>query len=90
MAKNGQDTKHIRHIARRINLVRNGKECNMYRIYWCEGGLQLEDIATKNVGEDVLDYLYTLRIWFHVERIPGGTGKQQIYPKKRSTIGDHQ
>ena len=23
----------------------------MNRIYWCEGGLQLADIATKNVGE---------------------------------------
>ena len=23
----------------------------MYKIVWCEGGLQLVDIATKNVGE---------------------------------------
>ena len=33
----------------------------------------------------MLDYLYTLRIWFHVEHIPGGTRKQQIYPKRRPT-----
>ena len=33
----------------------------------------------------MLDYLYTLRTWFHVERIPGETGKQQIYPKRRPT-----
>ena len=23
----------------------------MNRIYWCDGGLKLEDISTKNVGE---------------------------------------
>ena len=23
----------------------------MNKIYWCEGGLQLEDIGTKNVSE---------------------------------------
>ena len=23
----------------------------MHKIYWCEGGLKLADIATKNVGE---------------------------------------
>ena len=33
----------------------------------------------------VLDYLYTLLIWFHVEHITGGTGKQQIYLKRRPT-----
>ena len=27
---------------------------------------------------EMLDYLYTLIIWFHVERTPGGTSKQQI------------
>ena len=36
----------------------------------------------------MLDYLYTLKIWFHVERIPGGTGKQQIYPKRRLTTNN--
>ena len=51
MAKNGKDTKHIRHIARRMHLVRNVEKCNMHKIDWCEGGLQLADIGTKNVSE---------------------------------------
>ena len=51
MAKNGKDTKHTSHIARRMNLVRNGEKCKMKKIDWCEGGLQLADIGTKNVSE---------------------------------------
>ena len=51
MAKNGRDTKHTRHISRRMNFVRNGEKCNMHKIEWCEGGLQLADIGTKNVSE---------------------------------------
>ena len=50
-AKNGKDTKHTRHIARRIHLVRNGEKCKMHKIDWCEGGLQLADIDIKNVSE---------------------------------------
>ena len=51
MAKNGRDTKHTRHIARRMHLVRNGDKCKMHKIEWCEGGLQLTDIGTNNVSE---------------------------------------
>ena len=51
MPKNGKDTKHTRHIARRMHFVRNGQKCNMHKIDWCEVGLQLEDIGTKNVSE---------------------------------------
>ena len=51
MAKNGRNTKHTRHIARRINLERNGEKCKMHKIEWFEGGLQLADIGTKNVSE---------------------------------------
>ena len=51
MAKNGKDTKHTRHIASRIHFVRNGEKCNMHKIDWCEVGLQLADIGTKNVSE---------------------------------------
>ena len=51
MAKNGKDTKHTRHIARRIHFVRNGKKCKTKKIDWCEGVLQLADIGTKNVSE---------------------------------------
>ena len=51
MADNGKDTKQTRHIARRMYFVRNGEKCKMHKIDWCEGGLQLLDIAAKNVGE---------------------------------------
>ena len=50
MAKNGKDTKHTRHIARRMHLVRNGEKCKMQKIDWCEGGLQLLDIVANNVS----------------------------------------
>ena len=48
MAKNGKDTKHTRHIARRMYFVRNGDKCNMHKIEWYEGGLQLADILHTN------------------------------------------
>ena len=51
MANNGKDTKHIKHIARIIHFVRNGEKWNMHKIDFCEGGLQLADIGTKNVSE---------------------------------------
>ena len=50
MAKNGKNAKHTRHIARRMHFVRNGEKCKMQKIDWCEGGLQLADIGTKNVS----------------------------------------
>ena len=49
VAKNGNDTKHIRHIERRIHFVRNGEKCKMHKIGWWEGGLHLSEIGTKNV-----------------------------------------
>ena len=52
MVKNGKDTKHPRHISRRMHFVRNGEKFKVHNIYWCEGGLQLTDIDTKNVGEN--------------------------------------
>ena len=51
MAQNGKDTKHNRHIARSMHFVRNGENCKMGKIDWCEGGLLLSDIGTKNVSE---------------------------------------
>ena len=36
MAKNGRDTKHTRHIARRMHFVRNGEKCKMHKIDLCE------------------------------------------------------
>ena len=54
MDKNGKDTKHTRHISRIVNFVRNGGKYNIQNIDWCEGGLQLADIATKNSGKNYL------------------------------------
>ena len=51
MAKNGKDTKHTSHISRIMHFVRNGENCKMHKIDWYEGGLQLADIATHNVGD---------------------------------------
>ena len=51
MANNGRDTKHTRHIGRRMHFVRNGEKCKMHKIEWCEGGMQLADIFTKNVSK---------------------------------------
>ena len=54
MDKNSKDTKQKRHIERRIHLVRNGEKYKMQDIDWYEGGLQLEDIVTNNVGDNDL------------------------------------
>ena len=51
MSNNGKDNKHTRHIARRMHFVRNGENCKIHKIDWCEGGLQLSDIGTNNVSE---------------------------------------
>ena len=51
IGKNDNYTKHTRHIARRIHFLWNGENCNMHRIDWCEGVLQLADIANKSVDE---------------------------------------
>ena len=51
IANNVKDTKHTRHIARRMNFVRNGEKCKMHKIDWCEEGLKLADIGTKSVSK---------------------------------------
>ena len=51
MDKNGNYTKHTRHIERIMHFVRNGEKGKIHKIDWCEGGLQLADIGTKNVNE---------------------------------------
>ena len=54
ITKNGKYTKHTSHIARRSHFLRNGEKFKIHKIEWCEGSLQLADIATKNVGENNL------------------------------------
>ena len=51
IAKNGKDTKNTRQIVRRMYFVRNGENCQMQKIDWCEEGLELTDISTKNTGK---------------------------------------
>ena len=55
MDKNGKYTKDTRHISRREMFLRNGNNCKMHNIEWCEGGMQLTDIANKNVGDNYLN-----------------------------------
>ena len=55
MDTNGKDNNHTRHISRRVNVVRNGEKYKMHNIDLCEGGLQLVDISTNNVGENDLN-----------------------------------
>ena len=54
MAKNSKDTKQTRQIARIVHFVRSEINCKMHNIDWCEGGLQLSEISTKNVGKHYL------------------------------------
>ena len=51
MAKNCKDTKHTRYIVRRMKFVRNIEKFKIHKLNWCEGGLKLAYIDTKNVGE---------------------------------------
>ena len=39
MAKNCKDTKHTKHITRRVHLVRNDENFKLNKIEWCEGCL---------------------------------------------------
>ena len=55
MYKYGKDSKNTRHIARRVHFFRNGGKWKIHKIDWCEGGLQLADIATNNFGENSLN-----------------------------------
>ena len=55
MDKNGKDTKHTRHIDRRVHFSRNGEKIKRHKIEWCEGVLQLADIATRNIIENNLN-----------------------------------
>ena len=55
ISKNGKDTKHKKHISIRVSFVRDGEKFKIHKIDWCEGGLQLADIANNNVGENELN-----------------------------------
>ena len=55
MANYGKDTNHTIHIYRRVHFLRNGENCIMHNIYWCEGGIKLADVETKNVNKNYLN-----------------------------------
>ena len=55
MSNNGKDIKQKIHISRRVYFLINSEKCKMKNIDWCEGGLKLADIATRNVGENDLN-----------------------------------
>ena len=55
MENNDKDTKRTRHITRRMYFVRNAEEFNIYKTVWCEGGLNLANIGTKNCREEKLN-----------------------------------
>ena len=52
MTNNGKEDNRKRQIDRRVHFVRNGEKWTMHKIDWCEGGMQLANIATKNVGDN--------------------------------------
>ena len=65
MDNNGKDTKHTRHIYTGVHFVKNGENWKIHKIDWCEGGLQLVDIATTNVGKNDMN----LRIKYIMVRL---------------------
>ena len=55
MSNNFKDTKHIKHIARRIHFVRNDEEFNIHKPVNSERRLELADIGNKNVRYDEMN-----------------------------------
>ena len=55
MVNNSKDTKHTSNIGRIVHVLRNGENYKLQKIDWCEGGLLLADIETKNVDENYLN-----------------------------------
>ena len=65
MANNGMDTKHTRHIYRRMNLVINGEESNFNKAVWYQGVLKLAELTTKNSTE----YELNPRLGYYMVRL---------------------
>ena len=55
MDKNVKYTKDTKHISIRMHFLRNGKYCNLHNTVWCEGGIQLAHIGTKDDRVDGLN-----------------------------------
>ena len=70
MDNDGKYAKHTRHINKRVHSVINGEKWKIPKIDSCEGGLQLADIATKNIGENYLNtrMKYNIKAWKLMEK----------------------
>ena len=55
MAQNDKDTKHTRHIARRVHYVRNGQQEGAHNLTYIPADLNLADPGTKNLGCEELE-----------------------------------
>ena len=55
MSNNVKDTNNTGNIDRRVYLVRDSEKCKMNKIDWCEVGMSLSGISTKNVRENKLN-----------------------------------
>ena len=51
MSNDVKDTKHTMQIKRRAKDIINEENFKIHKIDWCEGGLQLAEIDTKNIGD---------------------------------------
>ena len=71
MAKDGKDNNHTRHIASRMYFVRNGEKCKMYKIDWCERGLQLAYIGAKpiKVGQLTMAHMFQNQLPNPVQKV---------------------
>ena len=53
--KNVKYANHNMPIYGRVYFVISGEKCKWYKIYLCEGGMKLADIAAKNIVETYLN-----------------------------------
>ena len=54
MSKNQRDSKHTRHIERRVHYVRQGQLSGQHHLDYVPAELQLADIGTKNLAHHEL------------------------------------
>ena len=80
--KKGKDTKHTRHISRRNHLVINGGDWILHKTVWCEGGLPLAEIGTKNVREDELNH----RLGYTMVRLDNWQNTYKRWVKKHIRV----
>ena len=60
MAKHAKDTKHTRHIARRLHYVREGEQQSRFSLSYIPAEKQLADIGTKALSEEDMNSRYDI------------------------------